>query len=164
MNILVLSDSHAGISFMKYAVDRVKPDAIIHLGDYFDDGVALSELYPYIQIHQVPGNCDKYRLWGIHPETLCYQACGVKLFMTHGHNHHVKSSLYRLLQDAAASGAQAVLFGHTHAALCYQEDNGLWVLNPGPCGSYSGSVGLIQVVDNNIASCRTLRQEDLEGL
>lgn len=149
---------------MKYAVDRVKPDAIIHLGDYFDDGVALSELYPYIQIHQVPGNCDKYRLWGIHPETLCYQVCGVKLFMTHGHNHHVKSSLYRLLQDAAASGAQAVLFGHTHAALCYQEDNGLWVLNPGPCGSYSGSVGLIQVVDNNIASCRTLRQEDLEGL
>ena len=149
---------------MKYAVDRVKPDAIIHLGDYFDDGVALSELYPYIQIHQVPGNCDKYRLWGIHPETLCYQVCGVKLFMTHGHNHHVKSSLYRLLQDAAATGAQAVLFGHTHAALCYQEDNGLWVLNPGPCGNYSGSVGLIQVVDNNIASCRTLRQEDLEGL
>ena len=164
MNILVLSDSHAGISFMKYAVDRVKPNAIIHLGDYFDDGVTLSELYPHIPFHQVPGNCDKYRLLGIHSETLCYPVCGVKLFMTHGHNHHVKSSLYRLLQDAAASGAQAVLFGHTHEALCYQEENGLWVLNPGPCGSYGGSVGLIQVVNNKIASCRTLRQEDLEGL
>ena len=33
--ILVLSDSHSGTSFMRWCVDHVKPDAIVHLGDYF---------------------------------------------------------------------------------------------------------------------------------
>ena len=147
---------------MRYAVEYIKPDALIHLGDYFDDGAALSELFPSIQIHQVPGNCDKYRLVGVHPETLCYNIFGVKFFITHGHNHYVKSGIYRLLRDAEANGAAAVLYGHTHISDCHQEEGGLWVLNPGTCGTYGGSVGLIEVTDNNITSCRILRQEDLE--
>lgn len=149
---------------MKYAVERIKPKAVIHLGDYFDDALTLSELYPGLEFHQVPGNCDKYRLHGFHPETLCYHVCGVKFFMTHGHNHRVKSGLYSLLRDANAANAGAVLFGHTHEAYCRLEPNGMWVLNPGACGSYGGSVGLIEVSDNIITSCRVLRQEDLEVL
>ena len=33
MNILVLSDSHGNISNMEEAVEREKPDMILHLGD-----------------------------------------------------------------------------------------------------------------------------------
>lgn len=164
MKILVLSDSHAGISFMKHVIECVKPNSVIHLGDYFEDCTTIAELYPQLQIHQVPGNCDKYRLFGIHPETLCYNICGVKIFMTHGHNHHVKSGLYSFLRDAEASGAAVALYGHTHVAYCQQEPGGMWVMNPGACGNYSGSVGLIEVSDNKITSCRILRQEDLEVL
>ena len=37
MKILVLSDSHSALSFMRSCIETVKPDRIIHLGDYYDD-------------------------------------------------------------------------------------------------------------------------------
>ena len=39
----------------------------------------------------------------------------------------------RLQRYAAAQGAQAALFGHTHAAFCEQR-GGVWLLNPGRAG------------------------------
>ena len=56
MKILVLSDSHSALSFMRRCVDSVKPDVLMHLGDYFDDGIAIKEEYPGIPMYQVPGN------------------------------------------------------------------------------------------------------------
>lgn len=161
MKILVLSDSHSTLRIMRSAVAGIKPDAIVHLGDYFDDGEVIREENPHIPIHQVPGNCDKYRMQNFCAETLCYCVCGVKLLMTHGHRHYVKSGLYHLLQDAQASGVQAALFGHTHIPLCEQQE-GIWLLNPGSCGNGGGSVGLIEVENNEIITCRILRQEDWE--
>ena len=61
MKILVLSDSHSGLSFMRECIKQLKPDAIVHLGDYFDDGQTIAEENPYIRFYQVPGNCDMYR-------------------------------------------------------------------------------------------------------
>ena len=164
MKILLLSDSHSGMRFMRYAVGQTKPDAVIHLGDYYDDGEALAEEFPHIPFHQVPGNCDRYRSYEIRPEKLCYSVCGVRLLMTHGHNHMVKSGLYALLRDARTEAVDAVLYGHTHIADCHREEDGLWVLNPGSAGSSGGSVGLIETKDNAILSCRILRQEDLEEM
>ena len=46
MKILVLSDSHSAISFMRQCMDSVRPDAVIHLGDHYDDGEVLAEEYP----------------------------------------------------------------------------------------------------------------------
>ena len=51
MKILVLSDSHASLSFMRRCVDAVKPDAVVHLGDHFDDGQALQEEYGNIPFY-----------------------------------------------------------------------------------------------------------------
>ena len=164
MKILVLSDSHSGMRFMRFAIQKVKPQAVIHLGDYYDDAETLSEENPHIPFHMVPGNCDRYRTYRILPEMLCYKVCGVKLFMTHGHNHYVKSSLYSLLKDARGYGAAAALYGHTHEALCMQEDDGLWVLNPGSAGSSGGSVGLLETDGTKITACRILRQADLEEM
>jgi putative phosphoesterase len=147
---------------MREAVQGVKPDAIIHLGDYFDDGEVIREENMHIPFHSVPGNCDKYRMYQPRAEILSYPVCGVRLYMTHGHKHHVKSGLYSLLQDAKAADAQAVLFGHTHSPLCEMID-GMWVLNPGSCGHGCGTVGLIEVENGEILNCRILRVEDLEG-
>lgn len=162
MKILVLSDSHSGLRFMRYAIGAVKPDAVIHLGDYFDDGTAMSEEYPHIRFHLLPGNCDRYRSYEIRPEILCYDVCGVRLYMTHGHLHHVKSGVYGLCCSAREAGAKAALFGHTHEALCEQTEDGLWILNPGSCGSSGGSVGFIETDGSKILACRILRQADLE--
>lgn len=162
MKILVLSDSHSALSFMRRCIGIVKPDAMIHLGDFFEDGQAMAEEFPHIPLHQVPGNCDLYRMIRYAPDILIYPVGGVELYMTHGHKHGVKMGLGNLLREARKTKAQAVLYGHTHTADCHQEDDGLWVLNPGSCNYYGGSVGLIETENGKIVSCRILEQDDLE--
>ena len=141
MKILVLSDSHSALQFMRQCVESVKPDAIIHLGDFFDDGVVIHEENPDIPFYQVPGNCDRFRCPSWQPETLVQPVFGVNLFMTHGHRQDVKMGLGALLKDARASRVDAVLYGHTHQADCRQEPDGLWILNPGSCGYGGGTAG-----------------------
>ena len=164
MKILVLSDSHSALSFMRNCVEAVKPDAVIHLGDYFDDGAALKEEYPGIPFYQVPGNCDRYRCPPGQPEILVTEIFGIRFYLTHGHRHNVKSFLALLLRDARASRADAVLYGHTHQADCTLEGDGLWVMNPGSCGYYGGSAGLIEVKNGKIHACRILWQESLDAM
>lgn len=159
----MLSDSHSALHFMRRAVSAVKPDAVIHLGDYYDDGEVIAEENPHLTVHQVPGNCDRYLSYQVRQETLCYTVGGVMLYMTHGHNHNVKSGLYSLLRDARAMNAQAALYGHTHVADCHREEDGLWVLNPGSCGSSGGSVGIVETDGEKIVACRILRQAELEA-
>jgi len=161
VKILVLSDSHAALSFMRFCIQRVKPDHIVHLGDHYEDGKAMEEENPHIRFHLVPGNCDRYRCEPWLVDVLSYCIGGVPFYMTHGHKHGVKSGTERLLNDARKSGAQAVLFGHTHIPCCYQEADGLWVLNPGTCGTYGGSAGLVEIEGEKITACRILQQADL---
>lgn len=164
MKILVLSDSHSGLRFMYQCMHVLKPDAVIHLGDYYDDGETLKDDHPGVPFYQVPGNCDRYRCGPNVPEILIDRVLGVDLYMTHGHRHNVKMFMGALLRDARAARVQAVLYGHTHVADCHQEEDGLWVLNPGSAGYGGGSAGLMEVENGKIKSCRILRQEDLEEM
>ena len=164
MKILVMSDSHSALSFMFRCVRKVKPDAIIHLGDYFDDAQALQEEFPNIRLYQVPGNCDRYRVPLSTQEILIMPVFGVELYMTHGHRHNVKMFTGSLLADARKARAAAALYGHTHIADCHQEEDGLWVLNPGSAGSYSGSAGIMEIQDGKIISCRIITAADLEEM
>ncbi len=163
MRILVLSDSHSAMRFMRQCVEAVRPDAIIHLGDHFDDGAALGEEYPRIPLYQVPGNCDRYRCPPGTPEILIPRIGGVDFYLTHGHKHQVKQLLSRLLADARACKVSVVLYGHTHQADLHREEDGLWVMNPGTSGYYGGSAGLIEIENGTIIGCRILRPESLEG-
>ena len=164
MKILVLSDSHSTLRLMRQCVEIIKPDALVHLGDHYDDGAVLGEEYPALAVHQVPGNCDRYRCPPFAREVLCYTVCGVRLFMTHGHNHHVKMGIGALLADARKENVQAVLYGHTHRADCHREPDGLWVLNPGSCGYGGGSAGIIETEENEITACYLIGQDDLEEM
>ena len=149
---------------MRRAVNALRPQAIVHLGDHFDDGETIAQEFPHIRVHQVPGNCDTWRMMRYEPPVKCYDVCGVRLFMTHGHEHGVKQTLVRLLKDAREMGAKAALYGHTHVADCHQEEDGLWVLNPGACGSTGGSVGLMETENGEICSVRILKNPDLEEM
>ena len=164
MKILVLSDSHSAMRFMRSCVEKIKPQAIVHLGDHYDDGEALAETYPHLSIHQVAGNCDKYRCPVHARQMLCYKLGGVMVYMTHGHNHHVKSGIGALLADARRYGAQAVLYGHTHVADCHKEPDGLWVLNPGSAGYGGNSAGILETDGQTVTVCRLLTEKDLEEL
>ncbi len=160
MKILVLSDSHASYGFMRLCISTVKPETVIHLGDHYADAAVIAEENPHIRFLQVPGNCDRYNLMSWQPEVISCTVGGVKIYMTHGHKHGVKSGNERLISDARKSGAQIALYGHTHVPECIRLEN-MWVLNPGTCGSYGGSAGLIITEGNEIVSCRILRQEDV---
>ena len=81
--------------------------------------------------------------------------------MTHGHKHSVKSYLGALLHDARRANVKLVLYGHTHIPDCHREDDGMWVLNPGSCGYYGGSAGLVEIKDGSICNCRLLKECDL---
>ena len=164
MKILVLSDSHSALSFMRRCIETVKPDAVIHLGDHYDDGVAMKEEFPGVPFYQVPGNCDRYRGMFHQQEILVDRVLGVDLYMTHGHRHNVKMHTGLLLRDARACGVAAVLYGHTHIKDCYREDDGLWVLNPGSCGYYGGTAGLMEVDQGKIVRCRILDETDLAAM
>lgn len=162
MKILVLSDSHSALRFMRACIETIKPDWIIHLGDFYEDGQVMAQEYPEIPMVQVPGNCDRYRMVNGEPEILVTRIDGVNLYLTHGHLHGVKMTLGNLLREAGKCGVQAVLYGHTHIADCHQEKDGLWVLNPGSCNYSGGSVGLMETKDGKILSCRILERDDLE--
>lgn len=163
MKILVMSDSHSGLHFMRRAVEKIHPDALIHLGDCWDDGEVILQENPCIPFYRVPGNCDRGRVYPFPPESLSILVGRAKLYITHGHRQWVKLELCKLLAEARAENAQGVLFGHTHSPLCRKEaQDGLWVMNPGSCGSDSGSVGLMEIENGKIMCCRILRQTDVE--
>ncbi len=162
MKILVFSDSHRALSFMRKCIEAVKPDAMIHLGDHYGDGENIHQEYPDILFYQVPGNCDLYSCPPFAREMLVQPLAGVSLYLTHGHIHRVKQSRYALLRDARACGCAAALYGHTHIPDCHQEEDGLWVLNPGAAGYTSPTAGILEIQNKKIISCRILHGRDLE--
>lgn len=162
VTILVFSDSHSGLSMMRRCMEKFKPQAVIHLGDFYEDAEAIQDDYRHIPFHIVAGNCDRNRCPLSAREMLCYPVGGVMMFMAHGHNHKVKMGLGALLNDARRYGAQIALFGHTHQACCVQEEDGLVVMNPGTCAVFGGSAGLIETDGKKITACRIITQADLE--
>ena len=132
---------------------------ILHL---LDDGQVLASDWPGSQLIQVPGNCDLYRMFPGEPEIRVVKLENVCVYLTHGHRHGVKSSPAGLVVEARKAGADVALFGHTHQPVCWQTEDGMWVMNPGSCGSYGGTVGVVDLENGRIAQCRVLSLEDME--
>ncbi len=149
MKILVFSDTHGSVETMYAVVQSQKPDAVIHLGDCLRDATALRRLCPGLAIECVPGNCDG---WTNHPDTIVKTYAGVKIFMTHGHRYGVKSSLLRACYAAREEQAQVLLYGHTHIPYCEQQED-LWILNPGPCQDRGWAGYGVVEVENGTALC-----------
>lgn len=145
MKAIIISDSHGMASDVMKAIDAVKPDVLIHLGDGAKDCRGLGLLYPDIELYQVAGNCDYDRAM----ETArVLSIAGIKIFMTHGHTYNVKQGLEKLLKTASERGTDVVLFGHTHT-LFYKECNGMLVINPGSIG-FSGKYGVLSIKNGKV--------------
>lgn len=153
MNILVLSDSHGDLDAMIQAVEAVKPDCVLHLGDYWKDAMKLHERLGALPFYAVPGNCDM----SVHAmDTRLLELEGVRIYMTHGHELRVKMSPLRAILAAQEAQARVLCFGHTHSALCEERD-GLWILNPGACGGKFASYGVIEIGQSGGVTCRIQR-------
>lgn len=125
MKLLVMADSHGALPLMQAALDREKPDMLIHLGDGVEQVDSLAALPP--RLWRVRGNCDIFSSW---EETVTGQVAGFTLMATHGHRWQVKMNCERLVYAAREAGAHIVLFGHTHVP-ALEQAGGVMLVNPG---------------------------------
>lgn len=128
MRIFVVSDSHGNIEdFLNKIFTMERPDLIIHLGDYVDDGLKIAESTG-VETIIVKGNGDYFHK--DYNEDELVDIKGKKIFMTHGHNYNVRYGVNRLFYKGKELNADLVLFGHTHVPVVIEEDN-IIIMNPG---------------------------------
>lgn len=147
MKIAVFSDSHGSSRGMINAVRDYAPDKVIHLGDGNNDLNALEKAFPAMPICAVAGNCDTDS-----DELVCkvIELGPHKAFLTHGHRYAVRyGKLDVLLYAAECSGANIVMFGHTHKAV-FDNIEGMLVLNP---GSARDTWAKLEIADDGAVSC-----------
>lgn len=151
MKLLVCSDSHGNLDYMRRAVELERPDQVLHLGDVTRDGQRLLEAFPGLALEQVRGNCDG---WGDgFPEEKELFLGGKRIWMLHGHTYRVKLGIGLLTEEARSRGEDVVVFGHTHQPLCFL-DGSLWVMNPGTIRGFpKATYGLIELEAGKI-NCR----------
>ena len=123
MGILVMSDSHGLVREVRQVTDRHLVDKILHCGDFCVD----HERMPFSQMTLVRGNCDTTK--AVPTEQITHWR-ELNILQTHGHLYGVKNSLLRLHYRAEETGANVVVFGHSHVPVCGVERDILF-LNPG---------------------------------
>ena len=150
MKLLILSDSHGDVGSMIDITERERPNEIFHLGDCVRDAESLSFACPEIPVIMVPGNCDG---WTGMQDRLLLERKGVRILLSHGHRWHVKSGAGAALAEARMCGADVLLYGHTHQAVCRTEEDGLWRMNPGTVGGIGAKAtyGVIELHGGKVA-------------
>lgn len=141
MRILVMSDTHKDAAVIQI-VKKYYPqmDAYIHCGDS-----ELNSSHPALSgMTVVRGNCDRDDSF---PEESMVEVDGAKIYVTHGHLYHVKTSIMNLFYRGKEKGADVVLFGHSHMLGAELIDGTLFV-NPGslllPRGRKEKSFAIIE--------------------
>jgi putative phosphoesterase len=145
IKLLIISDSHRKSENIEQAIRRVRGcDAVFFLGDGLLDAELASSIHPEYTWYAVRGNCDLCESFanGIAPKTAMTVLCGKRIVYTHGDLYGVKTGLGGLIALARETGADIVLYGHTHER---REDyiDGVYYVNPGSIGSYSPSAALL---------------------
>ena len=135
MEFLIFSDSYGKRKAIAEAIGRQikKPDAILYLGDGLSD---IGDRWEDIPVIRVRGNCD----WRFPEEPISERELlsfeGHRLLLTHGHLQGAKSGVGGLIRAAKETGADLVLFGHTHRQelLTFPDegtDRPIYLFNPG---------------------------------
>ena len=158
-SILVVSDSHGNIPALTAALswaceaqaaNNIAFNAAIFLGDGASDlapassradfsvpwhkvrGIGdLNFSIPASQVLEIPAPQDPREGQDYSPR---------KLFLAHGHQYALSEGYQLIAAAAKAAGAEAALFGHTHAPHC-STHNGTFLLNPGSIGRSRSDAG-----------------------
>jgi putative phosphoesterase len=141
MKYLVVSDSHGDIMRFIEALEREKPDGILHLGDFSKDAEDLLCLN-ICDVKWVKGNCDVIDSWSSEEEIISLG--GFRILMSHGHIYRVKSGMQLFKSAAEENEVDIALFGHTH--IPYKEMNsGICYFNPGSAYGDDGTYGVLEI-------------------
>ena len=128
MRIFVISDTHGSTREIINKMQTMeKPDLIIHLGDYVEDGIKIQKELG-IETIIVKGNGDYFYPEFEEDEIITIE--GRRIFLTHGHKYNVNYGEDNLLYKGQELNADIILFGHTHIPIFFQESN-IMVMNPG---------------------------------
>ena len=139
--LLILSDTHGNISGIEKLKNiMAESDYIIHLGDHQKDIKLYKEFDN--KIYSVLGNCDGGG------QDKIIEIEGLKILLTHGDKHGVKSGLLNLFLHAKELGVNAVFYGHTHCSLIEEKD-GITFINPGAMSGVWGKSYCYAVIYNN---------------
>ena len=145
---------------MAYAIEREKPDAVLHLGDHTDDVDDIRRAFPALTIYHVRDNNDfdmDVPLFAV------VTVGGVRMYLTHGHRERV-SMLHSGLVPARAreEGCSFAFFGHTHRMMAEREQ-GVFVCNPGSISLPRGGPASYARLDIEGGMVRTLELVDEDG-
>ncbi len=150
MKLIVISDTHGNYPAALRAVESIpQVDAVIHLGDFCDDLLPLASALT-CKLFRLPGNCDVNSPL---PRELFIRFAGVPFLLCHGDAHGVKGGVSRLAEHAHRTGAEVVLFGHTHEPLI-QTDKGVLLVNPGALqkGDSSPTFALVTLEEGTVSA------------
>lgn len=129
MRIGLISDTHGLLRPEVFEVFR-GVDRILHAGD-IGPADLLVELEALAPLTAVSGNTDRYDVAVALPERAELELVGRQVVVLHG--HQLGSPTPAALK-AAESGADIVVYGHTHRALIDRTGSPL-VVNPGAAGA-----------------------------
>jgi len=148
MKIGVVSDTHRNKEYLLKAVNwlqkRNKIAMLFHLGDDYEDVMALTETY--IEVVQVPGIYDERYKDGSLPAKTIETVQGLGILLVHSYEKDITR------EDTLRSNI--ILYGHTHRAELRLED-GLLYMNPGHLKgpldkNIPPSFGLLDIQDRGV--------------
>lgn len=150
LRVVVFSDSHGRLEFAVKALKETgQVDLVLHAGDLYRDAVALAE-ETGLPVKAVLGNCDNISGG---PEEELIDLAGRRILLTHGHIGWSKHWHDNILKRAIETGAEAVVFGHTHKAEVIKAD-GVLFFNPGSIGKprdqQRPSYGVLEISEDGI--------------
>ncbi len=126
MKVLIVSDTHKQNENYFRVLEKQKPDMVIHCGDAEGSEYALTQAAD-CPVQIVLGNND---FFSDLPRELTLDIEGFKVWVVHGHNYYVSMGNEILKREAAARGADIVMYGHTHRPVVDRDKNVIAV-NPG---------------------------------
>ncbi len=126
MKVLIVSDTHKQNDNYFRVLKLEKPDLVIHCGDAEGSEYALSQAAD-CPVEIVLGNNDFFSEL---PRELILDLGPYKVWVVHGHNYYVSMGNEILKREAAARGADIVMYGHTHRPVV-DRDRKVTAVNPG---------------------------------
>lgn len=126
MKVLIVSDTHRKNENYFKALDRVRPDLVIHCGDAEGSEYALENAAD-CPVRIVLGNNDFFSYL---PRELDLEIGSFKVWVTHGHNYYVSMGNEAIKREAVVRGADIVVYGHTHKPVV-DRDGRVIAVNPG---------------------------------
>ena len=126
MKVLIVSDTHRKNENYFEAVNREKPDMVIHCGDVEGSEYALTEAAG-CPVYIVLGNNDFFSNL---PRELELKIGPYKVWVTHGHNYYVSMGSEHIKREALVRGVDIVMYGHSHRPVVERAGN-VTAVNPG---------------------------------